>query len=83
MAYQLRAFFSDHSGLLVINNLKIQHSGVTAQIDHLVFSRRGKHICPKCGAAMVVRKSTRGGYKGGNFWRCSGYPKCKSILRAA
>lgn len=31
--------------------------------------------CPKCGQMTVCRRSNRG-----EFWGCSGYPKCRSIL---
>ena len=39
MAYYLGVRFSDHQDLIVFNNLKIEHNGYTAQIDHLVLSR--------------------------------------------
>jgi DNA topoisomerase-3 len=29
------------------------------------------HKCPQCGSAMRLKKG-----KNGNFWSCSGYPKC-------
>ena len=32
----------------------------------------GNNICPRCGAPLVLRKSSRG-----NFYGCSNYPKCK------
>lgn len=32
--------------------------------------------CPACGKPMVVRRS-----KFGEFWGCSGYPKCRTIHR--
>jgi hypothetical protein len=39
MAYYLKARFNGHRDLAVFNNLKIEHSGLVAQIDHLVLSR--------------------------------------------
>jgi very-short-patch-repair endonuclease len=40
-------------------------------------------ICPKCGAAMVLRTSKRGPQAGQQFWGCSGYPNCKVIVPAS
>lgn len=34
-------------------------------------------VCPKCGAPMVRRTAQRGYNRGGEFWGCSNYPKCK------
>jgi hypothetical protein len=39
MAYHLRVFFTDRKDFRVLNNLKIQHGQLTAQIDHLVLTR--------------------------------------------
>ena len=36
--------------------------------------------CPKCGAAMVRRVAKRGENAGNEFWGCSAFPKCRSIL---
>ena len=33
-------------------------------------------VCPNCGAIMVKRRSAYG-----YFWGCSGYPKCKTIVK--
>ena len=37
-------------------------------------------LCPKCGAKMVKRKATKGSFEGKEFWGCSNYPNCKSII---
>jgi ATP-dependent DNA helicase RecQ len=34
-------------------------------------------LCPDCEKPMVLRTARRGRNAGGNFWGCSGYPKCK------
>ena len=39
MAYYLDARFGGEPELLVFNDLKFEHRGLTAQIDHLVLSR--------------------------------------------
>jgi hypothetical protein len=36
--------------------------------------------CPKCGSEMVLRKATKGKNAGNNFWGCSQFPKCRTIL---
>jgi restriction system protein len=38
------------------------------------------HICPKCGAEMVLKTARRGKYAGSKFWSCSKYPNCKGLL---
>lgn len=35
--------------------------------------------CPVCGAPMVLRIAQRGDNKGGQFYGCSKYPKCRGI----
>jgi predicted RNA-binding Zn-ribbon protein involved in translation (DUF1610 family) len=36
--------------------------------------------CPACGAKMILRTAKRGANAGNQFWGCSNYPACKSIL---
>lgn len=36
-------------------------------------------ICPRCGAALVVRTSKKGDNVGKQFWGCSMFPKCRYI----
>lgn len=38
--------------------------------------KQEKKICPKCGKELVLRKSFYG-----EFYGCSGYPKCRHILK--
>ena len=33
--------------------------------------------CPKCASNMVLRVASKGKNKGGSFWGCSAYPKCR------
>lgn len=37
-------------------------------------------LCPKCGAAMVRRKATKGPNAGNEFYGCSNFPKCRCII---
>lgn len=34
-------------------------------------------VCPRCGAALVLRQARRGTRAGHNFYGCSSYPKCR------
>lgn len=36
--------------------------------------------CPKCSASMVRRRATGGARAGQEFWTCSTFPKCPSIV---
>lgn len=44
MAYQLKTYFATDDRIMVIHNLKVEHVGRTAQIDHLGLTRRGMHF---------------------------------------
>ncbi|WP_312636503.1 NERD domain-containing protein [Oscillibacter sp.] len=37
-------------------------------------------VCPKCGAPMVKRKAAKGANAGNEFYGCSAFPKCRSIV---
>lgn len=37
-------------------------------------------ICPKCGSAMILRTAKSGANAGKQFWGCSNYPNCRSML---
>jgi len=34
-------------------------------------------LCPRCGSRMVLRTAKKGANSGGQFYGCSGYPKCR------
>lgn len=36
--------------------------------------------CPKCGAEMILRTAKSGVNKGNQFWGCSNFPNCRSIM---
>ncbi len=36
--------------------------------------------CPKCGSPMVLRTAQKGASAGKQFWGCSSYPVCRSML---
>ncbi|MFT5725900.1 MAG: ribosomal protein L37AE/L43A [Desulforhopalus sp.] len=37
-------------------------------------------ICPKCGSKMVKRVAKKGKKAGEEFWGCSDFPRCRSVL---
>lgn len=43
-------------------------------------SSAGDVVCPRCGAAMVRRKATKGANADKEFFGCSTYPKCRGII---
>ncbi|MNF13178.1 DNA topoisomerase I [compost metagenome] len=36
--------------------------------------------CPKCGSALLVRTVKSGPKAGQQFWGCSAFPKCRTML---
>ena len=38
--------------------------------------------CPKCGEPMVLRKAKSGTNAGQEFWGCSAFPKCRTVVPA-
>lgn len=42
-------------------------------------NREQSMICPRCGAALILRTAKRGANAGNQFYGCSNYPACKYI----
>lgn len=59
-----------------INNKTSESVSKTA--SHME-SQKERMICPRCGAALVLRTAYRGEYKGNKFYGCSNYPQCRYI----
>lgn len=38
-------------------------------------------LCPKCNSPMVLRTAKSGANAGSQFWGCSGYPACRTMLK--
>ncbi len=36
--------------------------------------------CPKCGESMVIRQAKTGTNAGNEFWGCSAFPKCRTVV---
>lgn len=43
----------------------------------------GPPVCPRCGAAMILRTARRGAHTGSEFYGCSNYPKCRGTREAS
>ena len=39
--------------------------------------------CPRCGAAMLLKTAGSGPNRGGQFWGCSTFPRCRAIVNVA
>lgn len=46
----------------------------------VVHSNSEKILCPKCGAEMIRRKANKGPNAGKEFYGCSNFPRCHSII---
>jgi len=56
------------------------HREHVRHVRQIVSDRESQKRCPKCGSLMVERVTKRGEQKGGRFWGCSGFPKCRTVL---
>ena len=57
-----------------VDFLKTFYDGIEEKIKKI--EPEEAKVCPNCGAIMVKRHSAYG-----YFWGCSGYPKCKTIVK--
>ena len=49
--------------------------------EQTVIDTKDKLICPKCGASLVLRTAKKGNNMGEQFYGCTGFPKCRFILK--
>lgn len=50
-----------------------------AYLNEKAAERMTQNLCPKCGAAMVLREVKKGENAGKQFWGCVSYPKCRGV----
>lgn len=43
-------------------------------------SNNSSKTCPRCGSEMILRSTKSGENAGKQFWGCSQFPKCRSVL---
>ncbi len=53
---------------------------VEEPMKQITESEAEQTLCPKCKSPMVKRKAKRGENAGKEFYGCSSYPKCRTIL---
>ena len=76
---------SEEQKLQHVQNIKMNYS--TPQLNHEKVSVSNEtdeyeldtHICPKCGAPLVLRTAKNGINSGQQFYGCSNYPKCRYL----
>lgn len=51
-----------------------------AETENAKQAKATEILCPKCGAVMVLRKAFKGPNAGKEFYGCSNYPRCRSII---
>lgn len=59
MAFYLRRAFGDDPHVHVFNNLRLEHGGEVAQIDHLVFHRSGFIVVESKSVTSSVKINAR------------------------
>lgn len=47
--------------------------------EHIERIKNNRLVCPKCGAKLVLRKTTKGNNAGKSFYGCSNFPKCRYV----
>lgn len=59
---------------LKTNRKHIQH------VKRLIANKEEQNFCPKCGKKMTLRKIKTGASKGLQFWGCSSFPRCRTLV---
>jgi hypothetical protein len=49
-------------------------------VKNIIEGKSDIKSCSKCGSDMVLRKATKGKNAGNQFWGCSAFPRCRSII---
>ena len=63
----------------IINNAQSPQPGLK-EPPRPTMERSASPTCPKCNSTMVRRTAKQGTNAGKEFWGCSQYPKCKSVI---
>lgn len=84
MIVSLNPYSNDARELACRHNIEVvDEDGVVDLLKYLdqrevqTILRDTKKICPKCESEMVLRTATKGRNEGGQFWGCSGFPRCR------
>jgi hypothetical protein len=58
----------------------ILHAGIESPETKPPVAKSEGPVCPKCSLPMVRRRAKSGANAGQEFWGCSAFPKCRSII---
>jgi len=89
---KLRGYIRSHRAALIDSNDIEKYASIIERTakesavspkEHIKNIRKNQKnpVCPRCGAAMVLRTAKTGRSKGSKFWGCSKYPECKATKR--
>ncbi len=56
------------------------HREHARHVQETIREKQNSVACPRCGSEMVLRRSKKGGDQSGQFWGCSGYPRCRGTV---
>lgn len=62
------------SASFATNREHVQH------VKKIVAQKDTENRCPNCGDEMVLRKAKKGDRRGKQFWGCSNFPRCRTML---
>lgn len=76
----LITYFSSEEETLDSKKKTTEYTQNDLEVDLNDFEEAQVPFCPKCGSKMLLRTAKNGKFAGRNFWGCSKYPECNSIL---
>lgn len=76
----LLTYFSSEEETLNSKGKPTKYNQNNLEVDSYDFEEAQVPFCPKCGSKMQLRTAKKGKFAGQNFWGCSKYPECNSIL---
>lgn len=83
---QEAASFAEDKNITLIDGEKLlkiinaAHAGQVLINPSVIEEKGSSPVCPRCNNAMVKRTAKQGVNAGKEFWGCSQYPKCKSVV---
>lgn len=77
--------FADKHGIEIINERglveMLENANARYNPEFVEILNDTRKICPKCERKMVLRTATKGPNRGGQFWGCSAYPRCRFTMQ--
>jgi restriction system protein len=56
------------------------HREHVKHVKDIVVQKETLNLCPNCGNEMVLRETKKGDNRGRQFWGCSNFPRCRTML---